>query len=109
MGLHSTHELVFREPVRDREAPEDQLRRELLLRGFPLPARLRAVAGAALTDKRGEGATDTRWIEFDLRRKGRWPSTGFGGFEIEFSDLVDGPILLGSGSHYGLGAFEAME
>ena len=31
------------------------------------------------------------------------------GFEIEFSDLVDGPILLGSGSHYGLGAFEAME
>jgi CRISPR-associated protein Csb2 len=94
---------------RNREAPEDQLRRELLLRGFPLPAQLRAVAGAALTDKRGEGATDTRWIEFDLRRKGRWPSTAFGGFEIEFPDLVHGPILLGPGSHYGLGAFEAME
>lgn len=89
MGLHSTHELVVREPVGIREAPEDQLRRELLVRGFPLPTRLRAVAGAALTDKRGEGATDTRWIEF--------------------SDPVVGPILLGPGSHYGLGAFEAME
>lgn len=94
---------------RRRDTPEDQLVRELFLRGLPSPRSIKPTAGAALMDKRAAGAALTRWIEFDLRRKGRWPTTAFGGFEVEFAAPVQGPILLGFGSHYGLGAFEAVE
>ncbi len=94
---------------RRRDTPEEQLARELALRGLPPPRSIKPTAGAALTDKRSTGGGLTRWIEFDLRRKNRWPTTAFGGFEVEFAEPVQGPILLGFGSHYGLGAFEAVE
>lgn len=97
-----------RHPKKGRETPEEQLVRELARRGFPPPARLRRIAGAALADPVAGDSGRRRWVEFDLRRRHRWPTTGAYGFEIAFDVAQDGPILLGFGSHFGLGEFEAV-
>jgi CRISPR-associated protein Csb2 len=91
-----------RHPKKGRDSPEDQLVRELALRGFPTPVAI----------ERCDGAAKTRWLAFRMRRlrdrgKEGVATAGFGGFEIEFAEKQRGPILLGYGAHYGLGQFEA--
>lgn len=97
-----------RHAKKGRERPEEQLVRELEIRGFPRPARVRRIVGAALADPAAGDSGRCRWVEFDLRRRHRWPTTGAFGFEIAFDVDQEGPILLGFGSHYGLGQFEAI-
>ena len=97
-----------RHSKKGRENPEDQLVRELEIRGFPRPVRVRRIVGAALSDPAAGDSGRCRWVEFDLRRRHRWPTTGAFGFEIAFDVDQEGPILLGFGSHYGLGQFEAV-
>lgn len=73
------------------DPPEEQVRRELLHRGFPEPAEI--------IQKRGE------WHRFrssrlGTSRLGRAPVLGV---KIRFAEEVDGPIAIGAHSHYGLG------
>jgi len=49
-----------------------------------------------------------RWIEFRRERLLGGGSRGQGlgyGFEVEFAEPVLGPLCLGYGCHFGLGAF----
>jgi CRISPR-associated protein Csb2 len=93
---------------RSSESAEQQLIRELAHRGYPAPMQVRPLAGAALTDREGGPAALTRWLEFETRRRRRRPTTAYGGFEIEFNEPQIGPIVVGFGSHFGLGQFEAV-
>jgi CRISPR-associated protein Csb2 len=97
-----------RHPKRGREGADEQLVRELATRGFPRPETVRRVDGAALRDPLAGKASLTRWVEFEVRRRNRRPTTPLVGFELFFAEPQQGPILLGWGSHYGLGAFEAV-
>jgi CRISPR-associated protein Csb2 len=98
-----------RHPKRGRESADEQLVHELAARGFPRPESLRRLDGAALRDPLAGKASLTRWVEFEVRRRNRRPTTPVVGFELLFAEPQQGPILLGWGSHYGLGAFEAVE
>lgn len=88
-----------------RETPEEQVIRELTLRSHPTPQRCERTTGALLRSPRGGRALETRWVEFDVRRRQRRPTTWPTGFRLTFEGPVQGPILLGWGSHYGLGLF----
>ena len=103
-----------RHEKKGKDSAEGQLLRELALRGRPAPATVLATPGAPLWDP-GAGETGkTRWLSFRTERR-RDRRTGAGdarrahaGFEIEFAEALRGPLLLGYGSHYGLGQFEAI-
>jgi CRISPR-associated protein Csb2 len=87
---------------RRRETPIEQLCEELRRRGFPEPIALRELSRCEL-----EGRS-IRWIEFRRERLFGSGSRGQGlgyGFEIQFRAPVSGPICLGYGCHFGLGAF----
>lgn len=94
--------LLPRHPKRNgRDGPNDQLVTELQRRGLPVPAAVERV------DFHQRGAHRTRWLEFRRwRRRGSGPALmqGFG-FRLEFAEPVSGPIVVGYGSHYGLGLF----
>ncbi len=82
-------------------SPEHDLRR-LLATGWPPPVRVAPVYQTRL------GGRPTRWSAFrTLRlRGGGWRSTAVGhGFRVEFAEPVRGPIAVGYGAHFGLGAF----
>jgi len=86
------------------DGPEDQLRKELLGRGFPEPLR---VVGISHTRVRGQ---NLYWSQFRRQRSGGGgrPALGDGfGFCITFDRPVQGPICLGYGCHFGLGQFIA--
>ncbi|MDB4731933.1 type I-U CRISPR-associated protein Csb2, partial [bacterium] len=54
------------------------------------------------------GGTETTWLKFIRKRKngGGAHSTSLGyGFRLNFPESVQGPIILGYGSHFGLGQF----
>lgn len=56
------------------------------------------------------GGTETSWLKFRRQRTrggGSYSSTSGYGFRLIFPKSVTGPIVLGYGSHYGLGIFEA--
>ena len=91
-----------RHPKAHRDGADDQLRRELSQRAFAPCVRADPVADVRL----GHGGHPTRWSEFRRWREGDRMTTGCAGFEIEFEEPVKGPVLLGYGSHYGLGQFE---
>lgn len=91
-----------RHPKAHRDAPEDQLRRELAQRGVTTPVKLARADHALL----GGGERPLRWMDFRRWREGDQVTTGFTGFELTFEEPVSGPLLLGYGSHYGLGQFE---
>jgi len=74
------------------DSPIDQLILELQRRGLPRPSRVRYLRGA-------------RWLEFRLHRPRQEPPGAAHGFEIEFDREVQGPIVLGRSSHFGLGVF----
>lgn len=58
------------------------------------------------------GGTKTTWLKFRRERKrggGKQSTTHGYGFRLIFAKAVQGPILLGFGSHFGLGQFIASE
>lgn len=94
-----------RHPKAHRDGADEQLRRELSLRAFAPCVRASPVEEVRLV----HGGRPTRWSEFRRWREGDRMTTGSTGFEIEFEAPVRGPVLLGYGSHYGLGQFEAVD
>ena len=84
------------------DGPEDQLRRELTLRGWPTPQR---VDLTRTTIARGRG---WRWLHFRRHRKrggGRLGVPVACGFRLQFAEPQTGPLALGYGAHFGLGQF----
>lgn len=92
----STPFVLVRHPKRRadvvRDGPEDQVRRELELRGLP-DAQVRLLQGA--------------WHEFRRSRPSRSALTAPGAFgvELEFGAPLTGPLVLGALCHFGLGRF----
>lgn len=83
------------------DGPQADLQRLLRLRGLP-PAEIEPLPHREL------GGRPTRWIEFTTFRRtdhGNRPRMGAWGFRLHFREPVRGPVLLGYGSHFGLGAF----
>ncbi|MDT7807441.1 MAG: CRISPR-associated protein Csb2 [Acidobacteriota bacterium] len=80
--------------------PEEQLKRELRLRGLPEPVSVTPV------DEYIPGEhPPVRWLEFQTRRFKGETGYGLAGFEIEFEKEEPGPIALGFACHFGLGLF----
>jgi len=75
------------------DGAEDQVLRELILRGFPAPAEIELLAGD--------------WMRFALVRPGtpRRAAPTVVGARLRFAQPVRGPIALGGLSHFGLGLF----
>ena len=83
------------------DEPEDQLVRELRLRGLPIPRQIERTLGPL-----GLAESETPpWSAFLRHRRRDELTTGYCGFRIEFAEAVSGPLLLGYGCHYGLGQF----
>lgn len=75
------------------DTPEDQVRRELSVRGLPPPTAVRLLRGP--------------WLEYRRTRPGvsRLEAPRAVGVEIEFERQLRGPLALGKLSHFGLGLF----
>jgi CRISPR-associated protein Csb2 len=86
--------------------PEHELRRLLLLAGFPAPLAVEAASGTEI------GGRTVFWESFRLARGGgggRRAAYGRGyGFRIRFPVPVRGPLALGYGAHFGMGGFGAV-
>jgi CRISPR-associated protein Csb2 len=87
-------------PPRPRDLPEAQLVRELRLRGLPEPVSIKRVEGYQVNDR-----PLVSWLDFHTRRFKGDEGHGLAGFEIEFPELVPGPIALGFACHFSLGLF----
>lgn len=89
---------LTRHPKRRRgqivDSAEDQVRRELTMRGFPAPRTIELLPGA--------------WTRFTSTRPGvpRRSAPTLIGARIEFAGPVRGPIAVGGLSHFGLGVFQ---
>jgi CRISPR-associated protein Csb2 len=79
---------------------EDQLRRDLNLRGYR-PVSVEPVSHC-LAARAGQP-----WHRFETRRSSSSPRPPLppGGFRLTFDEPVRGPLLLGGNSHFGLGLF----
>jgi CRISPR-associated protein Csb2 len=91
---------------RKRETPAEQLYDELQRRGFPSPTAVRELPRYALNGR------SLHWIKFRRQRLLGGGSRGQGlgyGFEVEFAEVVAGPLCLGYGCHFGLGLFAPRE
>lgn len=92
-----------------RNSLEGQVLAELLVRGFPEPVNIEV-----LEPNRGEPRDQERSRKarhfIRKRARGRMPPPVDCGFilRLRFATDVRGPLLLGYGCHFGLGAFEAM-
>ena len=103
--------------TRGRNTVEGQIRAELCSRGFPDPTVVRQLAprsphGAPPTLDPSSGSVDTAWSRFRhfkvVRRRGPAPPVACGfAIGLEFERPVSGPIVLGYGSHFGLGLFHS--
>ena len=84
-------------------SPEHDLRRLLLLDGFPAPISVEPVAGTKLDEQ------VVPWHVFLRRREtgeGKPAANGAGyGFRLEFQEPVQGPVAVGYGAHFGMGGF----
>lgn len=78
------------------ETAEDQIHRELSLRGFPAPLAIERYG-----PENGPSWTTFVW----MRKTGRKPAGPPGGWRITFPVPVTGPMALGYGCHFGLGQF----
>jgi CRISPR-associated protein Csb2 len=87
-------------PPRPRDRPEEQLKRELRLRGLPEPVSVRRVDEYVPGER-----PPLRWLEFQTRRFKGETGYGLAGFEIEFAETAPGPLALGFACHFGLGLF----
>jgi CRISPR-associated protein Csb2 len=86
------------------DGPEDQLRKELVKRGFPEPRRVDIISCILVKGKK------LYWQDFRTHRAdgGGQPAVSGGyGFRLSFDQPVQGPICLGYGCHFGLGQFIA--
>ena len=85
-------------------SPEHDLRRLLVLDGFPAPISVEPISGTIL------GEQEVPWHGFLRRREtgeGKPAANGAGyGFRIEFPEPVSGPVAVGYGAHFGMGGFE---
>jgi len=84
------------------DGPEEQLRRELMARGFPDPVRVDLVSHVRVKGK------NLYWQNFRRQRTsgGGQPAGSAGyGFRLTFAEPVRGPLCLGYGCHFGLGQF----
>ena len=79
------------------DGPADQLRRELALRGLPVPIEVREVPSNWLRFRRARPAVEQR------------SAANVVGFEMSFESPVPGPLALGGLSHFGLGLFVPVE
>ncbi len=88
-------------------SPEHDLRRLLELSGFPGPVKVEPVAGTML------GEQEVPWHVFLRRREtgeGKPAANRAGyGFRIEFTKPVQGPVVVGYGTHFGMGMFMGNE
>lgn len=84
------------------DEPEEQLVRELRLRGLPAPIHIARTTGLLTPSQ-----PLLPWSQFVISRRHDEVTTGYYGFRIEFAEPVEGPLLLGYGCHYGLGQFVA--
>lgn len=87
-------------PPRPRDRPEEQLKRELRLRGLPELVSVRCVDEYVPGER-----PPVRWLEFQTRRFKGETGYGLAGFEIEFAETEPGPLALGFACHFGLGLF----
>jgi len=85
-----------------RDGPEDQLRRELALRGLPTPVSFERLPRCDLPVGRS-----FHWLEYQRwRHQGGGSNSGLAyGFRLIFAEPVPGPLALGYGCHFGLGLF----
>lgn len=92
-------------PKRVVDGPEDQLHLELRRRGYPMPVAVRRLPGLRLSRGGGLGRSSKLygWHEFHRWRSRVPPAGNAYGFEIEFAEDVQGPLLLGYACHFGLG------
>jgi len=92
--------------ARPRDTPVEQLKREARLR--QLPEIIEVHSSDVDKDLKGYkvGARLVRWLEFRTRRFNGTTGYGTAGFEIEFAEEVNAPLVLGFGAHFGLGLFE---
>lgn len=88
-------------PPRPRDLPEGQVRRELRSRGLPSPAQVIPLPG--WEDAAGRLHP---WESFQHVRRNQTRGNGLAGFQLEFAEPLEGPILLGFACHFGLGVFE---
>jgi len=86
-------------------SPEHELKRLLVLSGFPEAVAVERVASTRL------GGREVAWESFQCRRstgEGRRAAYDRGyGFRIVFPEAVQGPVAVGYGAHFGMGGFEA--
>lgn len=105
--ISSTPYLITRHPKKNgKDAPEAQLRKELVRHGFPEPIKIDPIDGFETISKK------IRWLEFRRIRTnggGKLANPRGHGFRIEFHKPVRGPIALGYGCHFGLGQFIPIE
>jgi CRISPR-associated protein Csb2 len=86
---------------RGRNTLEGQVAAELVSRGFPAPLSVRSIDAEDL-------ARTARHFVRRRSRGGSPPPVDCGYMlELEFKETVSGPMLLGYGSHFGLGLFAA--
>lgn len=96
-----TRHAKVRSGAEAKDSPESQLRRELAFRD------LADSLVAADTDDPGRNGTSA-WARFVVARPGHpMPVGPAHGFRITFREPRQGPIVAGSGAHFGLGLFEA--
>ncbi|OGL42917.1 MAG: type I-U CRISPR-associated protein Cas5/Cas6, partial [Candidatus Schekmanbacteria bacterium RBG_13_48_7] len=83
------------------DSPVDQLKTELLKRGYPQIETITNEPELVLHGRK------IRWLQFRRwRMKGKPPVNSIPfGFRINFCTDVQGPILAGYASHFGLGMF----
>jgi len=84
--------------------PEHDLLRLLEQAGFPRPVKVESVSGTML------GGRNIPWHEFQRRRetgRGKLAADG-SGFRIEFPEAVQGPVVVGYASHFGMGVFVSL-
>ena len=90
------------------DSPEEQIRREISLR-FPKRPSLADVkileARDAIRPMREGFSSGFRPFDFRKYRQGGPKGGGAFNFELEFEEVVCGPLLLGFACHYGLGIF----
>lgn len=87
---------------REQDRPVEQVRQELARRSEALAAQLLEVSEVGGTELGGQVVD---WWRFRRHRPGHPVTTGSGGFKLRFSQNVAGPLLLGAGSHFGMGQF----
>lgn len=87
-------------PKRMVDSPFEQVQREARLRGMKEIVQAPSIPGIPRGNTR-----EIPWREFVWSRFGDQVPGPVTGFELEFTEEVEGPVVLGYGCHFGLGLF----